>query len=128
MTELIRQNAEQMRRNALQNSKDKQNNIKSVQSKIHNSNPFQNEFYNIRNIKNSKSHKLTEQYLDHEVATKEFEDMCEHYRLYRIRNQILEKQQLMLNRDHDAFTIRNTAQLVNMIAEELLIKHDVKIK
>ena len=61
MTELIRQNAEQKRRNALQNSKDKQNNIKSVQSKIHSSNPFQDDNYNIRNIKKSKAHKFTEQ-------------------------------------------------------------------
>ena len=57
MTELIRQNAEQLRRVALENSKKKQNrNVKSVQSKIYNSNPFQDEYYNLSNIKKSNAH------------------------------------------------------------------------
>ena len=127
MTELIRQNAEQLRRVALENSKNKQNkNVKSVQSKIYNSNPFTSDFYNIRNIKNSNAHKVSEQYLDQDVALKEFEDMLENYRLYRLKDPILEKQKLTLSRDHDAFTIRNTAQLVDMIAEEILTKYDIK--
>ena len=47
MTELIRQNAEQLRRVAEENSKNKQNrNVKSVQSPIYNSNPFSNDYYN----------------------------------------------------------------------------------
>ena len=124
---LIQRNAEQLRRVAEENSKNKQNrNVKSVQSKVYNSNPFQSDFYNIRNIKNSNAHKVAEQYLDADVALKEFEDMCENYRLYRIKDQILEKQKLTLSRDHDAFTIRNTAQLVDMIAEEIFTKHDIK--
>ena len=72
MTELNRQNAEQLRRVAEENTKSKQNNIKSVQSKIHSSNPFQDENYNIRNIKKSNAHKFTEQYLDADTALKEF--------------------------------------------------------
>ena len=124
---LIQRNAEQLRRVALENSKNKQNkNVKSVQSKIYNSNPFTSDFYNIRNIKNSNAHKVSEQYLDQDVALKEFEDMLENYRLYRLKDPILEKQKLTLSRDHDAFTIRNTAQLVDMIAEEILTRYDIK--
>ena len=126
MTDLIRQNAEQMRRVAEENTKQKQNNIKSVQSKIHSSNPFQDEYYNIRNIKKSNAHKFNEQYLDADVALKEFENMCENYQLYRIKEQILEKQKETLSRDHDAFTIRSTAQLVDMIADEIFTKHNIR--
>ena len=126
MTELNRQNAEQLRRVAEENTKSKQNNIKSVQSKIHSSNPFQDEYYNIRNIKKSNAHKFTEQYLDADVALKEFESVCENYTLYRIKDQILEKVKETLSRAHDAFTFRCTAQLVDMIAEEIFTKHDIK--
>ena len=126
MTDLIRQNAEQMRRVAEENTKQKQNNIKSVQSKIHSSNPFQEEDYNIRNIKKSNAHKFTEQYLDQDTALKEFEDLCENYQLYRIKDQILDLQKTTISRDHDAFTIRSTAKLVDMIAEEIFTKHDIK--
>lgn len=127
MTELIRQNAEQLRRVALENSKQKQNrNVKSVQSKIYSNNPFSNDYYNLSNIKKSNAHKVAEQYLDADVALKEFEDMLENYRLYRIKDPILEKQKLTLSRDHDAFTIRSTAQLVDMIAEEILTRYDIK--
>ena len=126
MTDLIRQNAEQMRRVAEENTKQKQNNIKSVQSKIHNSNPFTSDFYNIRNINKSNSHKFNEQYLDQDTALKEFEDLCENYQLYRIKDQILDLQKTTISRDHDAFTIRSTAKLVDMIAEEIFTKHDIK--
>ena len=126
MTDLIRQNAEQMRRVAEENTKQKQNNIKSVQSKIHSSNPFQDEYYNIRNINKSNSHKFNEQYLDQDTALKEFEDLCENYQLYRIKDQILDLQKTTISRDHDAFTIRSTAKLVDMIAEEIFTKHDIK--
>ena len=126
MTELNRQNAEQLRRVAEENTKSKQNNIKSVQSKIHSSNPFQDEDYNIRNIKKSNAHKFTEQYLDQDTALKEFEDLCENYQLYRIKDQILDLQKTTISRDHDAFTIRSTAKLVDMIAEEIFTKHDIK--
>ena len=126
MTDLIRQNAEQMRRVAEENTKQKQNNIKSVQSKIHSSNPFQEEDYNIRNIKKSNAHKFNEQYLDADTALKEFEDLCENYQLYRIKDQILDLQKTTISRDHDAFTIRSTAKLVDMIAEEIFTKHDIK--
>ena len=126
MTDLIRQNAEQMRRVAEENTKQKQNNIKSVQSKIHSSNPFQEEDYNIRNIKKSNAHKFNEQYLDQDTALKEFEDLCENYQLYRIKDQILDLQKTTISRDHDAFTIRSTAKLVDMIAEEIFTKHDIK--
>ena len=124
---LIQRNAEQLRRVALENSKNKQNkNVKSVQSKIYNSNPFTSDFYNIRNIKNSNAHKVSEQYLDQDVALKEFEDMLENYRLYRLKDSILEKQKLTLSRDHDAFTIRSTAQLVDMIDDEIFTKHNIR--
>ena len=126
MTELNRQNAEQLRRVAEENTKSKQNNIKSVQSKIHSSNPFQDEHYDIRNIKKSNSHKFNEQYLDQDTALKEFEDLCENYQLYRIKDQILDLQKTTISRDHDAFTIRSTAKLVDMIAEEIFTKHDIK--
>ena len=126
MTELIRQNAEQMRRVAEENTKQKQNNIKSVQSKIHSSNPFQEEDYNIRNIKKSNAHKFTEQYLDADTALKEFEDLCENYQLYRIKDQILDLQKTTISRDHDAFTIRSTAKLVDMIADEIFTKHNIR--
>ena len=126
MTELNRQNTEQLRRVAEENTKSKQNNIKSVQSKIHSSNPFQEEDYNIRNIKKSNAHKFTEQYLDQDTALKEFEDLCENYQLYRIKDQILDLQKTTISRDHDAFTIRSTAKLVDMIAEEIFTKHDIK--
>ena len=127
MTELIRQNAEQLRRVAEKNSKNKQNrNVKSVQSPIYNSNPFQDEYYNLSNIKKSKSHQVTEKYLDQDTALKEFEDMCKNYQLYRIRDQILDLQKTTISRDHDAFTIRSTAKLVDMIAEEIFTKHDIK--
>ena len=127
MTELIRQNAEQLRRVAEENSKNKQNrNVKSVQSKIYNSNPFSNDYYNLSNIKKSKSHQVTEQYLDPDVALKEFEDLCENYQLYRIKDQILEIQKTTLSRDHDAFTIRSTAKLIDLIADEIFTRHDIK--
>ena len=127
MTELIRQNAEQLRRVAEENSKNKQNrNVKSVQSPIYNSNPFSNDYYNLSNIKKSKSHQVTEQYLDPDVALKEFEDLCENYQLYRIKDQILEIQKTTLSRDHDAFTIRSTAKLVDLIADEIFTKQDIK--
>ena len=126
MTDLISQNAEQMRRVAEENTKQKQNNIKSVQSKIHSSNPFQEEDYNIRNIKKSNAHKFTEQYLDADVALKEFESVCENYTIYRIKEEILEKVKETLSRDHDAFTIRSTAQLVDMIADEIFTKHNIR--
>ena len=124
---LIQRNAEQLRRVAEENSKQKQNrNVKSVQSKIYSNNPFSNDYYNLSNIKNSKSHKLTEQYLDADTALKEFEDLCENYQLYRIKDQILDLQKTTISRDHDAFTIRSTAKLVDMIAEEIFTKHDIK--
>ena len=126
MTDLIRQNAEQMRRVAEENTKQKQNNIKSVQSKIHSSNPFQDEYYNIRNIKKSNAHKFNEQYLDADTALKEFEDLCENYQLYRIKDQILDLQKTTISRDHDAFTIRSTAKLVDLISSEIFTKQDIK--
>ena len=123
---LIQRNTQQLRKLAEENTKSKQNNIKSVQSKIHSSNPFQDEYYNIRNIKKSNAHKFNEQYLDADVALKEFESVCENYTLYRIKEQILEKVKETLSRDHDAFTIRSTAQLVDMIAEEIFTKHNIR--
>jgi hypothetical protein len=127
MTDLIRQNAEQMRRSAAENSKQKQNrNVKSVQSKIYSNNPFSNDYYNLSNIKKSNAHKVAEQYLDQDTALKEFEDLCENYQLYRIKDQILDLQKTTISRDHDAFTIRSTAKLVDMIAEEIFTKHDIK--
>ena len=106
MTELNRQNAEQLRRVAEENTKSKQKNI--------------------RNINKSNSHKFNEQYLDADTALKEFEDLCENYQLYRIKDQILDLQKTTISRDHDAFTIRSTAKLVDMIAEEIFTKHDIK--
>ena len=127
MTELIRQNAQQLRRVAEENSKQKQNrNVKSVQSKIYSNNPFSNDDYNLSNIKKSNALKFTEQYLDLDTALKEFEDLCENYQLYRIKDQILDLQKTTISRDHDAFTIRSTAKLVDMIAEEIFTKHDIK--
>ena len=123
---LIQRNTQQLRKLAEENTKSKQNNIKSVQSKIHSSNPFQDEYYNIRNIKKSNAHKFNEQYLDADVALKEFESVCENYTLYRIKDQILDLQKTTISRDHDAFTIRSTAKLVDMIAEEIFTKHDIK--
>ena len=123
---LIQRNTQQLRKLAEENTKSKQNNIKSVQSKIHSSNPFTSDFYNIRNINKSNSHKFNEQYLDQDTALKEFEDLCENYQLYRIKDQILDLQKTTISRDHDAFTIRSTAKLVDMIAEEIFTKHDIK--
>ena len=84
------------------------------------------QYYNIRNINKSNSHKFNEQYLDADTALKEFEDLCENYQLYRIKDQILDLQKTTISRDHDAFTIRSTAKLVDMIAEEIFTKHDIK--
>ena len=123
---LIQRNTQQLRKLAEENTKSKQNNIKSVQSKIHSSNPFQDEYYNIRNIKKSNAHKFNEQYLDQDTALKEFEDLCQNYQLYRIKDQILDLQKTTISRDHDAFTIRSTAQLVDMIADEIFTKHNIR--
>ena len=95
-------------------------------SKIVDSNPFYNSLYNLSNIKKSNAHQVTEKYLDQETALQEYEDICENYQLYRIKDQILEIQKTTLSREHDAYTIRSTAKLIDLIADEIFTKHDLK--
>ena len=86
---------------------------------------YQN-YYNLSNIKKFKSHQVTENFLNTETALKEFEDMCENYQLFRIKDEILTAQKEIIAREHDTFTIRRTAKLIDLVANQIFTKHDIK--
>jgi len=91
--EFTRMNAEQMRRKAIQNSKEKEQQSKDYQNQIDNMSKHNvGGLFDLKSIKKAQSTKvIQERFYDQDRVNKKFESFLGHHGLYKVRGIIEDK-------------------------------------
>ena len=105
----------------IRKQKEKQN--KKPQILYSHDNPFLSDLYNLNNIKKDK---VTENYIDDDRAEQELDMMLMNYNLMNFKEDANIFIKMISSKKPDHFTHRKTAEFIDNLLNEFILKNDIK--
>ena len=124
---LIPMNTEQLRRQAIKNAEDRQEQERQYQAKVEQMSKHNvGGLYDIRAIKKSNQFKEQKVYFDTDKVTAEFEDMLTYNRLITKKQNFLDHLKSLGHSATDAHSMRLWTRIVDEIIGDVKIAYDIK--
>lgn len=127
MSELVRMNAEQMRRKGIENAEAKRQREKDYITQMEKMSKHDvGGLYDIRTIAKSKQFKEQQNHYSTDQALSELQDLFQANRLYKFTDNTTAFIKRVTGRDYDSYTVRETGKFISELINELKLKYEVK--
>ncbi len=127
MSELVRMNAEQMRRKGIENAEAKRQKEKDYITQMEQMSKHDfGGLYDIRTIAKSKQFKEQQNHYSTDQALSELQDLLQANRLYKFSDNTTAFIKKVTGRDYDSYTVRETGKFISELINELKTKYEVK--
>ena len=127
MSELVRMNAEQMRRKGIENAEAKRQKEKDYITQMEQMSKHDvGGLYDIRAIAKSKQFKEQKNHYDVSQALTELEDLFQRNRLHNFKDITTGFIKKVTGRDYDSYTVRETGKFISELINEIKRKYEVK--
>ena len=125
--EFTRMNVEQMRRKAIQNSKEKEQQAKNAEVQLENlSRHSYGNSLDIRAIKKSRAFKEQQDYFDIKKVESEYEDMMTHNKLIGKKEKYKDYLKSLGHETNDAHSLRQWSKIIDEIVGDVKLAYDIK--
>jgi len=125
--EFTRMNVEQMRRKAIQNSKEKEQQAKNAEVQLENlSRHSYGNNLDIRAILKSNQFKETKDYFDIRKVESEYEDMMTHNKLIDKKEKYKDYLKSLGHETNDSHSLRLWSKIIDEISGDIKLANDIK--